>query len=71
MQCVYGKYSMGSGSSINDQNLVYSEIDNDDVIASYDKAIRFHLEKAGIFEKIKVLQSWTLVRGGKQLLFGN
>jgi SAM-dependent methyltransferase len=69
MSIIYGKYSMGSGSTLSDSNLVYSDVDNEQVIDSYKQSIKFHLEKSGVFHKIKDFSIMDVGTGRQSIAF--
>mgnify|MGYP001414176678 CR=1 FL=1 len=67
---VYGKYSMGSGSILSDHNLVYSSLDNEEVIQQYEKSVRMDIEKSGIpLAKIKNFNIMDVGTGRQAVAF--
>ena len=44
----YGKFSMGSGMSLNDPDKVYSHVATPEIIEAYVRTIKRDLDKSGI-----------------------
>ncbi len=65
---VYGRYSLGSGAILADKDRVWSELDDGEVIASYERSMRRDLAKAGI--PVEALANWHImdVGTGRQAL---
>ncbi len=67
---IYGKYSLGSGSILPDSNLLYSDIDNPEVIEAQKKSIIKDLHKAGIsIDKIKNYEIMDVGTGRQAIAF--
>lgn len=67
---IYGKYSLGSGSILPDSDLLYSNIDNPEVIEAQKKSIIKDLHKAGIpIDKIKNYEIMDVGTGRQAIAF--
>ncbi len=65
---VYGRYSLGSGSILDDKDRVWSALADESVVASYRQSMRRDLDKAGI--PLAALAKWHVmdVGTGRQAL---
>ncbi|MCR4378326.1 MAG: methyltransferase domain-containing protein [Rhodospirillales bacterium] len=65
---VYGKYSLGSGAILSDENKVWDRIDEPEIMAAYNTSIRRDLVKSGI--SLDDLSHWYVmdIGTGRQAL---